>query len=269
MDINTIIGLAEMYAIKIALAILIFYVGKWVVRRVANLLGRMLERQVDATVAKFLTNLIYALGLTVVVIAALGQLGIQTASFVAIVGAAGLAVGLALQGSLSNFAAGVLILIFRPIKVGDFVTVGGESGTVQEISVFVTTLTTPDNKVIIVPNSSVMSGSITNFSAMPTRRVDMVFGVGYGADLKVVRQELETLVAADERILKDPACTIAISELADSSVNFVCRPWVNAADYWGVMFDMNENVKTRFDELGIEIPFPQVQVHQASQASGE
>ena len=254
-----------MYAIKIALAILIFYIGKFVVRKVANMLGGMLERQVDQTVAKFLTNLIYALGFMIVAIAALGQLGIQTASFVAIVGAAGLAVGLAMQGSLSNFASGVLMLIFRPIKVGDFVTVAGESGSVQEISVFVTTLTTGDNKLVIVPNAAVMSGSITNFSAMPTRRVDMVLGVSYDADLQLVRREPEQLVATDERILKDPACTIAVAELADSSVNFICRPWVNAADYWGVKFNLTEKVKLRFDEVGIGIPYPQMDHHYPDQ----
>jgi small conductance mechanosensitive channel len=246
---------------KILVALLIFIVGKWVARRVTNLLGNLMEKQVDVTVARFISNLAYALALTVVIIAALSQLGVQTASFVAIVGAAGLAVGLALQGSLANFAAGVLLLIFRPIRVGDFVKVAGEAGTVQEISVFVTTLTTPDNVKIIVPNSGVMAGNITNFSAMPTRRIDLVFGVSYDADLALVKRELEAIVAAEERILADPPCQIAVAELADSSVNFVCRPWVNAADYWAVRFDLIERVKLRFDEVGVEIPFPQVQVH--------
>ena len=261
------VELISNFGIQLIIAIIIYIVGKWVVRKVANLIGATMEkRDVDVTVARFVTNLLYSIGLIIVIIAALGQVGIQTTSFIAILGAAGLAVGLALQGSLSNFASGVLMLLFRPIKVGDFVNVAGESGTVEEISIFVTKLNTPDNKVIIVPNSGVMSNNITNFSTKPTRRVDMVFGCSYSDDLQKVKRVLQELVEAESRILKDPAYTIAVSELADSSVNFVVRPWVNAADYWGVYFDMMENVKVRFDQEGIGIPFPQVEVHQAAQA---
>ncbi len=176
-------------------------------------------------------------------------------------GAAGLAVGLALQGSLSNFAAGVMIILFKPCKTGDFVEAGGAMGTISEIGIFATILLTPDNKTIIVPNSNITGGNITNFSAQDERRVDLVVGVGYGSNIKQVKEVLAELVAADSRILADKETMIGVSELADSSVNFVLRPWVKASDYWGVYFDLTEAVKVRFDELGIEIPFPQMDVH--------
>lgn len=196
-----------------------------------------------------------------VVIAALGQLGIQTASFVAIVGAAGLAIGLALQGSLANFAAGVLILIFRPFEVGDFVEVAGVSGAVQNIQIFTTELHTPDNKKVIVPNGGVISGNITNYSANNTRRVDLVFGIGYSEDIDVAKTLLQTVLAAEPKVLQDPAPTIGVVELADSSVNLVCRPWVNTADYWDVYFNVTEAVKKALDAGGISIPFPQRDLH--------
>lgn len=196
-----------------------------------------------------------------VVIAALGQLGIQTASFGAIVGAAGLAIGLALQGSLANFAAGVLILIFRPFKVGDFVEVAGVSGAVQNIQIFTTELHTPDNKKVIVPNGGVISGNITNYSANNTRRVDLVFGIGYSEDIDVAKTLLQTVLAAEPKVLQDPAPTIGVVELADSSVNLVCRPWVNTADYWDVYFNVTEAVKKALDAGGISIPFPQRDLH--------
>lgn len=196
-----------------------------------------------------------------VVIAALGQLGIQTASFVAIVGAAGPAIGLALQGSLANFAAGVLILIFRPFKVGDFVEVAGVSGAVQNIQIFTTELHTPDNKKVIVPNGGVISGNITNYSANNTRRVDLVFGIGYSEDIDVAKTLLQTVLAAEPKVLQDPAPTIGVVELADSSVNLVCRPWVNTADYWDVYFNVTEAVKKALDAGGISIPFPQRDLH--------
>ena len=201
--------------------------------------------------------------LMVVIIAALGQLGVQTASFVAIVGAAGLAVGLALQGSLSNFAAGVLIILFRPIKVGDFVEVAGVSGSVSDISIFATTLLTGDNKTVIIANADVTGGNITNFSTQPVRRVDLVVGVAYDANIQQVKDELKALAEADERILKDRDVTIGVVELADSSVNLVFRPWVNSADYWGVYFDLNERIKNRFDEVGIGIPYPTMDINVA------
>jgi len=196
-----------------------------------------------------------------VIIAAIGAVGVQTTSLIAIVGAAGLAVGLALQGSLSNFASGVLIVLFRPYKVGDFVEAAGIAGAVVEVQILTTILKTGDNKQVIVPNSQIMGSIITNYSANDTRRVDLVIGVSYDDDLDKTRKTLEELVAADDRILDDPAVTIAVSALADSSVNFVVRPWVKTADYWGVLFDLTEAIKKRFDEEGISFPYPQQDVH--------
>jgi small conductance mechanosensitive channel len=196
-----------------------------------------------------------------VIIAAINQVGIQTTSLIAVMGAAGLAIGLALQGSLSNFAAGVLIVVFRPYRVGDWVEAAGISGSVEQVQILTTILKTGDNKQIIVPNSQIMGSIITNYSANATRRVDLTVGVSYDDDLDKVRATIQALVDADERILKDPACTIAVAALADSSVNFTVRPWVNTADYWGVMFDLTEAIKKRFDEEGISFPFPQQDVH--------
>jgi small conductance mechanosensitive channel len=196
-----------------------------------------------------------------VFIAAISQVGVQTTSLIAVVGAAGLAVGLALQGSLSNFASGVLIVLFRPYKVGDFVEAAGIAGSVEEVQILTTIMKTGDNKQIIVPNSQIMDSIITNYSANDRRRVDMVIGVSYDDDLDKVRKTLEELVAADDRILQDPACIIAVSELADSSVNFVLRPWVASGDYWGVKFELTEAIKKRFDEVGISFPYPQQDVH--------
>jgi len=250
------------FGLDIAVALAILLIGRIVAKMVTGLLQRSLKRtKVDDTITGFAGNLIYAVLMTIVIIAALGQVGIQTASFVAIIGAAGLAIGLALQGSLANFASGVLMLLFKPLKAGDVVEAAGVVGKVQEISIFCTTLTSPDNKTIIVPNASIMGGNITNYSTKPTRRVDMVIGIAYDADLKLAKSELVKMMDDDTRILKDPAPVIAVSELADSSVNFVVRPWVNSADYWDVYFDTHEKVKLRFDELSIGIPFPQMDVH--------
>ncbi len=196
-----------------------------------------------------------------VVLAALSQVGIQTTSFIAIIGAAGLAIGLALQGSLANFAAGFLLIIFRPFKVGDFIEAGGVSGSVESIQIFTTTLTTPDNKTVIVPNSNIYSGNITNYSAKETRRVDLVVGVSYDADLSQVKAILNEIAANDERVMSDPEPVIAVSELADNSVNLVMRMWTKTADYWGVYFDATETVKVRLDEAGVGIPYPQRDVH--------
>lgn len=248
--------------IRIITAIAIFFVGKWVVALVIRgLMKAMQKGDVDTTLRRFVSNLARMVLMLFVIIAAINHLGIQTASLIAVLGAAGLAVGLALQGSLSNFAAGVLIVLFRPYKVGDFIEGGGVSGSVEEVQILTTVLKTGDNKRVIIPNSQIMGTTITNYSANPTRRVDLVVGVSYSDDLDKVRKELEALVAADERILKDPAPTIAVSELADSSVNFVLRPWVNTADYWAVYFDLTERVKKRFDEVGVSIPFPQQDVY--------
>ena len=252
----------SLYGIKIIASIIIFTIGKWLANVLTKFVTRLLSKaNVDDTLTHFVANITYTVLLIFVVLAALNNLGINTTSFVAILGAAGLAIGLALQGSLANLGAGVLLIIFKPFKKGDFVDAGGAMGTVQEISIFNTTLTSPDNRLIIVPNSGIIGGNITNFSAKETRRVDLVIGVSYSDDLKLVKQELIDIVSKDERILKDPAPTIAVSELADSSVNFVVRPWVKSSDYWAVYYDLHETVKTRFDEKGISIPFPQRDVH--------
>ena len=250
------------YGLNLIGAIAIFVFGKWIARRVTTVIRKLMEKgQVDATLVRFAENLIYIILMIVVILAALNTLGVQTTSFVAILGAAGLAIGLALQGTLGNVGSGVLLIMFRPFKVGDVVSAGGETGSVEAISLFATTLKTPDNKVIIIPNSAVTGGNITNFSAKETRRVDMVFGIGYDDDLKLAKATLEEIVTADERVLKDPAPFIAVSELADSSVNFVVRVWVSSGDYWGVHFDTIEKVKLTFDEKGISIPYPQVAMH--------
>jgi small conductance mechanosensitive channel len=248
--------------INLVTALVIFFVGKWIVGMVIKgLMKAMQKGDLDITLRRFIGNLARTLLMLFVVIAAINALGVQTASLIALVGAAGLAVGLALQGSLANFAAGVLIVLFRPYKVGDWIEGGGVSGSVEEVQILTTVLKTGDNKRVIIPNSQIMGTTITNYSANDKRRVDLVVGVSYSDDLDKVRKELQDLVDADERILKDPAVTIAVSELADSSVNFVLRPWVNTADYWAVYFDLTERVKKRFDEVGISIPFPQRDVH--------
>lgn len=259
---ETIPELIMVYGLKVVMALVVFFVGKWIAKMLASAFERgMASKNIDPTVAHFTRNIIYYALFAVVVIAALGQLGVQTASFVAIVGAAGLAIGFALQGSLANFAAGVLLILFRPIKVGDYVEAGGSAGVVKEISIFTTILTTPDNKVVIIANNQVMSNNIVNYSTMPTRRVDLTVGISYGSDIKLARQIMQEIADNDSRVLKDPAVQIAVKELADSSVNFVFRSWVNSADYWGVFFDFTEQVKLKFDEQGIEIPFPQMDVH--------
>ena len=250
------------YGLKVIAAIVIFVIGRWVAKIFASIVRKvMVSRNVDKTIVSFVSSMTYYVLLTFFVLAALGQLGVQTTSFIAIIGAAGLAIGLALQGSLANFAAGFLMIIFRPFKVNDYIEGGGTAGTVEKIQIFTTQLKTPDNKTVIVPNASMTAGNIVNYSAKGTRRCDLVFGIGYEDDIDKAKQILEETVAADERVLKDPATTIALSELADSSVNFVVRPWVNAGDYWNVYFDLTEKVKKRFDEEGISIPFPQRDVH--------
>jgi small conductance mechanosensitive channel len=221
----------------------------------------MEKREVDPTLTKFVTNLIYVALLTFVIVAALGMLGIQTTSFIAVLGAAGLAIGLALQGSLSNFAAGVLMIIFRPFKVGDLIEAAGVTGVVEEIQIFTTQLVTPDNKTIIIPNAQITGDTITNYTRKGTRRADMVIGIGYDDDIDKARTIISDVLSQDERILEAPATNIAVSELADSSVNFAVRPWVKVEDYWGVIFDATETIKKRFDAEGISIPYPQRDVH--------
>ena len=265
-DVNKIIeflrtdGLA--FGIDVLLAIAIFVVGRIVIGFVVRAIAKGMERNdVDVTLTSFICNLVRIALLIVVIIAAIHQVGIETTSFIAIFGAAGLAVGLALQGSLSNFAAGVLIVLFRPYKVGDWIEAAGVSGAVTQVQILTTMLKTGDNKQVIIPNSQIMDSIITNYSANDTRRVDMVIGVSYDDDLDKVRRTLEDIVAADDRVLKDPAPTIAVSALADSSVNFVVRPWCATSDYWAVTFDLTEAIKKRFDEEGISFPFPQQDVH--------
>jgi len=254
--------LVTAYGFKILAAIVIYLVGRWIAGALRKLVKKLLtKRSVDPTIVSFVGSITYVTLLTFVILAVLARIGIQTASFIAVIGAAGLAIGFALQGSLSNFAAGFLIIIFKPYKVGDYIEGGGSAGTVEEVRMFTTRMKTPDNKVVIVPNSKMTGDNIVNYSTKDTRRVDMVFGVGYGDDLQKVKQVLQDIVNSDERILKDPAPQIAVLELADSSVNFVCRPWVNSADYWNVYFDTTETVKKRFDAEGISIPFPQTDVH--------
>ncbi|KAA1192825.1 mechanosensitive ion channel [Pseudohalioglobus sediminis] len=250
------------WGIKIALALTIFIVGRMAVGIVVRVVSKFMhKRDMDEILVKFLVSILRWVLLLFVVIAALSQLGVDTTSLVALLGAAGLAIGLSLQSSLSNFAAGVMLIVFRPFTKGNFVEVAGVSGSVDAIGIFTTTLTTPDNKEVIVPNGAVYSNSITNFSARPTRRVDMVFGIGYDDDIKQAKALLEQIIAADERVLAEPAPVVALGELGDSSVNFLVRPWVNAADYWGVLWDTTEQVKLKFDEAGISIPYPQMDVH--------
>lgn len=265
--IDTGVEMVMAYAPQLLLAILTLIIGMWIINRVLNAADKALSKKFDPTLTRFVQNLV-GIGLKLILlISVAGMVGIETTSFIAVLGAAGLAIGLALQGNLANFASGVLILVFKPFKVGDFIEGGGKMGTVREIQIFTTVLMTPDNKKIIVPNSSITGDAITNFSAETTRRVDFVFGIGYDDDIDKARQTLKALISEDKRIHKDPAEVIVISELGDSSVNFTVRVWVNAADYWGVYFDMHENVKKRFDSEGISIPFPQRDVHIYQEAS--
>lgn len=265
-DVNKYMDLAIQYGAEYGLrilgAIFIFVVGKWVAKKLSALIGKLMERsEIDVTLKEFIMSIINILLMIVVVLAAINNLGIDTTSFIAILGAAGLAVGLALQGTLGNIGSGVILILFRPFKVGDFITVSGESGTCKSITLFNTELLTPDNKVILIPNGSVASGSITNFSKMSTRRVDFIFGIGYDDDLKLAKSTIQEILNADDRILKDPESFIGVGELGDNSVNFTVRVWVKATDYWGVHFDTIEKVKLTFDEKGISIPYPQLDVH--------
>ncbi len=250
------------FGMKVLIALVIFFIGRMIARLVTKGLHNMMQSQkVDKILETFVCNLAYWTLMIFVIIAAINQIGVQTTSLIAIMGAAGLAIGLALQGSLANFASGVLIVMFRPYRVGDFVEAAGIAGVVLQVQILTTILKTGDNKQIIVPNGQIMNSIITNFSAHDTRRVEMTVGVSYDDDLDKVRSTIQDLVNADERILKDPECLIAVSELADSSVNFTVRPWVNTADYSGVKFDLTEAIKKRFDKEGISFPFPQQDVH--------
>ena len=250
------------YLLQIVAAIVIFYIGRFVAKGVRRFLDKsLLSRGVDKAVVSFVTSIVYVVILIATALMALSQIGVQTTSFIAILGAAGLAIGLALQGSLANFASGILIILFRPFKSGDFIDAGGITGTVDKIEIFQTIMKTPDNKLVIVPNAQVTGSAITNYSAEPIRRVDLLIGISYDADLRKAKQILTDIIKQDPRILPDPAPVIAVAALADSSVNIHVRPWVNSADYWGVYWDTLEKVKLTFDEQGIGIPFPQMDVH--------
>jgi len=266
MDIQGIIKQSTQYittyAWSILGALLIFLVGKWIARRLTNLLAKFLRRQkIDETLIQFLENISYYALLIVVLMAVADQLNIDTTSFLAIFGAAGLAVGLALKDSLGNFASGVMLVFFRPFKIGDVVTAGGVTGKIESISVFNTVFLTPDNQRMIVPNGQITNDVITNITANPTRRLDLVFGIGYEDDIIKAKAIFKAILLTDTRILKDPAPQIVVAELADSSVNFNVRPWVNTADYWDVKFDLIEKIKLALDKAGISIPYPQADVH--------
>jgi len=256
------------YGIKIIGAIVILILGRIAAGLGRRIVRRILEKSdVDVAIVKFVGTLAYFLILIFALLAALAKFGIQTASFVAILGAAGFAIGFALQGSLANFAAGVLILVLRPFKVGDYIIGAGEGGTVQEIQLFTTVLATPDNVKIMVPNGKLFGDIIKNFSTYDTRRVDLVMGIGYSSDIQKAYDVMMDIITKDARILSDPPPQIAVSELADSSVNFVVRPWVKKEDYWNVKFDLTRKIKEAFDENNIEIPFPQQTVHMLSEGS--
>ncbi len=249
-------------ALNIIAAIAIFFIGRWVIKLLHRLLVRGLEKaKVEPILIKFLGNIVYTVLLIFVILAAVNQLGVQTTSLIALLGAAGLAVGLALQGSLANFAAGVLLIIFRPYRVGDYIEGAGVAGTVDEVQIFTTILNTPDNRRVVVPNGQMMSGTITNYSSHPTRRVDLVASVSYDDDSDKVRAVLQEIVASDERVLPEPAPNIRMVAHADSSVDWIVRPWVKTEDYWGLYWDLTEKIKRRFDEEGITIPYPQRDVH--------
>ncbi|OEF27765.1 small-conductance mechanosensitive channel MscS [Vibrio rumoiensis] len=250
------------YGVNILSALVILFIGNIVVKTISNSVAKLLEKkQMDQAVVHFISSLVRYVLFVIVLIAALGRVGVETASVVAVIGAAGLAIGLALQGSLANFAAGVLIVAFRPFKAGDYVEIGGVAGSVESIQIFQTVLTTPDNKMIVVPNGGVIGGPIVNYSRHATRRIDHVIGVSYKADLKKTKEVIARVLESESRILSTPAPTIGVVALADSSVNFVVRPWVKTADYWDVYFDTLQAIKEELDNEGIEIPFPQMDVH--------
>jgi small conductance mechanosensitive channel len=255
-------GLIVQYGLRIVGAIATLVIGIWLAKFLAKLLGKTLKRKdIDPTLGKFFVNILKIALIIFVLISFASQLGIETTSFVAVIGAAGLAIGFALQGSLANFASGVMLIIFRPFKSGDFIEAAGVSGSVEQIGIFTSVFNSPDNKQIIVPNSKLTSDTITNYSANATRRVDLVFGIGYRDDIDKARSVIQAVLDSDTRILKDPAPQILVSELADSSVKFFVRPWVQSDKYWDVYFDVIENIKKKFDQERISIPFPQRDVH--------
>ncbi len=260
--ISVLYEYAVLYGTRVVGAIAILVLGRIGVGIVAGIIRRhMIRGKVDETLTKFVVSLARIALLVFVFIAALGSLGFETTSFIAVIGAAGLAIGFALQGSLGNFASGVMLVIFRPFKTGDFVEAGGAVGIIEEIGIFSTIMRTGDNKKVIIPNSGITGSNITNYSAKETRRVDLVFGIGYGDDIRKAKEILQRLMREEDRILTDPEPVVALAELADSSVNFVVRPWVKSGDYWTALWDLTEKVKLTFDQEGVSIPFPQQDVH--------
>lgn len=260
--LNSLIEIGSSISISLLMALAILIIGRQLVKLILRLMTVALEKSnVEDTVRIFVTNLLNTLLMILVFIAAINQLGIETTSIIAVLGAAGLAIGLALQGSLSNFAAGILIVIYRPYKVGDYIEAGNYAGTVKDIQIFSTVLKTPDNKIVVVPNGSIMNGSIVNYSDQDTRRIDLIVSCGYEDDIDKVRSVLEDILKKEKRVLKDPKPQIAVTELADSSVNFIFRPWVKRTDYLPVYYSLLEEVKKRFDKEGISIPYPQSDVH--------
>lgn len=258
------------FGIKIISALAIFIIGRIIVRIMLSGLRKVMDRiGMDKTLQTFLANIVSVLLTLVVVLAALNQLGVEMTSLIAVLGAAGLAVGLALQGSLANFAAGVLIIFFRPYRAGDYIDAGGSAGTVEAVTIFNTILTTPDNRKVVIPNSNVTSGPITNFSAHDTRRIDLIIGVGYDDDLKVAQKAINDVISAESRVLAEPAPVVAVESLGDSSVNFVVRPWVSTSEYWPTRWALIQGIKEKLDEVGVSIPYPQRDVHIHQQSSND
>ncbi len=261
--VNIVIGYVSTYGLSVIGALFIFIIGKIAAKWVVKIIGKIMTKaKVDETLSKFLLDVIYVLFIIFVALAALSKLGVETTSFIAVLGAAGLAIGLAFKDTFANMGAAVLLIIFRPFKNGDLVEVSGVKGVVESINMFSVFLKTADNKAIVVPNNKIISSNIINYSSKETRRVDFVFGIGYEDDLKLAKQTLFEIVNLDERVLKEPEPFVVVSELADSSVNFTVRVWTRSSDYWGVYFDTIERVKLAFDEKGISIPYPQMDLHQ-------
>lgn len=260
---HNIVEIISGYAFSLVMALLVFIIGKWAVHKIVSLLGKVLRKVkgMDETLIRFLENIVYYALMIVVLLTALGKLGVETTSFLAILGAAGLAIGLALKDSLGNFASGVMIILFKPFKVGDLVTAAGVTGTITEVGIFNSIFLTGDNQKIIVPNGAITSGSIININANDTRRIDLVVGIGYSDDIKKAKDVLNSIIKSNEKVLVEKGITVAVSELADYSVNFVVRAWVNTPDYWDVKFALTENIKITFDKEGISIPYPQQDVH--------
>ncbi|PKG38180.1 mechanosensitive ion channel protein [Psychromonas sp. Urea-02u-13] len=255
-------GLIIEYGLNIVSAIATILIGMLFARIISNGFHKVLtKRELDSTIVDFVSHMVKYVIVAFVVIAALSRIGVQTTSFIALIGAAGLAIGLALQGSLSNFASGVLIIVLRPFKAGEYIDAAGIAGSVESVQIFATTLVTVDNKFVVVPNSAILGGNIVNYSRKATRRIDLTIGVSYNANLQQTKAVLEKVVTANALVLKDPGVQVAVAELGDSSVNFVVRPWVNSADYWNVRFELMEAIKDALDAENIEIPFPQMDVH--------